>query len=78
MLEVGHTYNIYDFAIEFKIAMLGTYHKLHIEFLFYHYWLQIDLNFHNQLLVYLYFFHIFNYLAAHPKFNINTTLHMNS
>jgi hypothetical protein len=53
MLEVGHTYNLYDFVIEFKIAMLGTYHKFHIDFLFYHYWLQIDLNFHNQFLVYL-------------------------
>ncbi len=36
MLEAGHKYNLYDIAIEFKIAMLAIDHKFHIQFLFYH------------------------------------------
>ncbi len=34
MLEVAFTYNLYVFAIEFKIAMLAANHKFHIEFIF--------------------------------------------
>ncbi len=34
MLKVGHKYNLYDIAIEFKIVMMAAYHKFHIKFYF--------------------------------------------
>jgi hypothetical protein len=53
MLEASHKYNLYAIAIEFKIVMLAKYHKFHIKLMFYHQWLQVNLHFHIQFLVYL-------------------------